>query len=95
MSNQVGTAVYSHVMSNGIQLDIREVPGFGNRSEVGFFIKEQCIGTFVVDKKRSGNIEVKPTMMKQQRVGDKKCDEETEALDGNSGPNLSDITPED
>ena len=92
MSDQVGSAVYSHVMSNGAQLDIREVPGFGTRSEIGFFIKDTCIGTYVIDKKRSGNVEVKPTMMRQQKVGEK-VDDAVE-VDETPEPSLSDISTE-
>lgn len=92
MGGQVGNDVYSHVMSNGIQLDIREVPGFGNRSEIGFFIKDTCIGTFVIDKKRSGNVEVKPSMMRQQRIGDK---DDSVEVDNIPGPSLSDISSEE
>lgn len=95
MGCQVGNEVYSHVMSNGVQLDIREVPGFGNRSEVGFFIKEQCVGTFVVDKKRGGGIDIKPTMMRQQKIGCKNGDGGTEIPDDSTGPSLSDITSDE
>jgi len=91
MSDQVGQAVYSHVMSNGVQLDIREVPGFGNRSEVGFFIKEQCVGTFVIDKKRGGGIDVKPTMMRQQRVGANEGDDTQEPEEPTNSPSLNDV----
>jgi len=91
MSDQVGNEVYSHVMSNGVQLDIREVPGFGDRAEIGFFIKGVCIGTYVIDKKRGGNVEIKPTMMRQQRVGKNADGDESVKTEEISDPNLSDI----
>jgi len=96
MSEKAGKHVFSHTMSNGTELEMREIPGFGNRSEVGFFIKDVCIGTFLIDSKRTGNVEVKPTMMRQQRISDDKpeavYDDQEESIEG---PSLSDITVPD
>ena len=90
MSNLPGNEVYSHTMSNGVVFNIREIPGFGDRAEIGFFIKDKCIGTFVVDRKRSGNIDVKPTMMHQQKIGNN--NDKEDIIDGSiQAPSLSDI----
>lgn len=68
MGNQIGTLIVEHKLSNGINCEIREAQGFANRSEIAFFIENECLGTFVIDLKRSGNIEVKPSSMRALRI---------------------------
>lgn len=84
---QIGNYIASHELSNGVKVEIREVPGFGRRSEIGFFIEGACVGTFVIDQKRSGNIEVKPSMMRAQRIRPK---DKAEPLPA-TPPQLNDI----
>ena len=90
-----GNHVCTHEMANGIDLEVREIPGFGDRSEIGVFIWDQCVGTFIVDKKRSGNLEIKPTMMKAFKLSKgNKTPEEVDSTPKDS-PSLTNITEED
>lgn len=84
-----GNHIHTHKMSNGVELELREVPGFGDRSEIGFFIDDKCIGTFLVDKMRSGNLIVKPTMMKAMKLTPGK--KEPEDVQPEEKPSLDDI----
>jgi len=90
-----GNLVHNHTMANGIELTMREIPGFGERSEIGLFIGEKCIGSFIVDKMRSGNVMIKPTMMKAIKlVGGKEVDNTNDDNDTSEEPSLTDIAGE-
>jgi len=90
-----GNHVHTHKLANGIDLMMREIPGFGDRSEVGLFIGEKCIGSFIVDKMRSNNIMVKPTMMRTIKLSDGKAEEVVEEEEKKDSPSLTDIASEE
>lgn len=87
----IGNHMFDYELCNGVKIEGREVPGFGERSEVGIFIVGQMVGTFLVDKKRSNNIQVKPTMMRTINI---KMGEAEEAPPPEK-PTLGDVIVED
>ena len=83
MSNDQSLAKIN--LTSGIQIEIRENPGFANTSEFALFTNDQLIASYMVDKRKENIICIKPSLTnKMTKIITKNPQEK-------SAPTLADI----
>jgi len=87
-----GNSIAKAKLTNGIEIEIREIPGFGKKSEVGIFIEEQCASSFNIDSKRNGFVEIKPSIILRSIKLKQPAQSTPQGEKTSSPPSLADIT---
>jgi len=83
MSNDQSLAKIN--LTSGIQIEIRENPGFAKTSEFALFTNDQLIASYMVDKRKENIICIKPSLTnKMTKIITKNPQEK-------SAPTLADI----
>lgn len=63
-----GTKVFESTMTNGIRYEVHEAQGFSDLSEIAIKVEGEVAVVLTIEKKRSGNLVVKPSHPKAIRV---------------------------
>lgn len=85
------TKVFESTMTNGIRYEVHEAQGFSDLSEIAIKVEGEVAVVLTIEKKRSGNLVVKPSHPKAIRV--KSHDDES--VTPVSPPNVDDVLNSD
>lgn len=84
------TQVFSGELTNGVKYEVHEAQGFSERAELAVKVEGEIAVVLVIERKRSKNIEVRPSHARAFRIKPSGVEEEPSAP-----PNLDDVTPPD
>jgi hypothetical protein len=57
-----GNSIAKAVLVNGVEVEVREIPGFGKKTELGIFISDQCMVAIAINNK-GNTVDIRPQIL--------------------------------
>ena len=83
------TKVFEASMTNGVKYEVHEAQGFSNRAELAVKVEGEIAVVLIIERKRSKNIEVRPTHARAFIIKHAGIEEEP-----TPPPNVDDVIPD-